>query len=135
LTGSEQGRHGPPFSIFAIIRKDRIMKNFIQPGHQIPVPAPANVSSGQGVLVGSLFGVAVHDAASGANVEISLTGAYRMTKASGSAWTVGARLYWDDTAKAVTATASTNKLIGVAIAAADSAATIGSVLLTGAFTL
>ncbi|MTH57646.1 DUF2190 family protein [Paracoccus litorisediminis] len=111
------------------------MKNFIQPGQQISVPAPAAVVSGQGVLVGSLFGVAVHDAASVASVEISLRGAYRMTKAAGSAWTVGARLYWDDTAKAVTATASTNKLIGVAIEAADSAATSGAVLLTATFTL
>lgn len=111
------------------------MKNFIQPGHQLSVPAPAAVTSGQGVLVGSLFGVAVHDAASGEPVELALIGVYRLAKATGSAWTVGARLYWDDTAKNVVTTASTNKLIGVAAQAADSAATSGAVLLTAAFTL
>lgn len=111
------------------------MKNFIQTGHQVSVPAPAAVSSGQGVLIGSLFGIAVHDAASGAALELSLQGVYRMAKATGAAWTVGARLYWDDTAKNVTTTASTNKLIGVALEAADSAATSGVVRLTGAFTL
>jgi len=111
------------------------MKNFVQPGHQLSVPAPADVVAGQGVLVGSLFGVAVHSAASGTDVEVSLRGVYRMTKATGSAWTVGARLYWDDTAKAVTTTVGTNKLIGVAAAAAASADTVGDVLLSAAFTL
>ncbi|MDS9468609.1 DUF2190 family protein [Paracoccus sp. MBLB3053] len=111
------------------------MKNYIQPGNQVSIPAPADVSSGQGVLAGSLFGVAVHDAATGADLELALKGAYRMAKATGAVWTVGARLYWDDTAKAVTVTANTNKLIGVALAAAGSADTAGEVLLTAAFTL
>lgn len=111
------------------------MKNFVQVGHQVPVIALASVSAGQGVLIGSLFGVAVHDAASGDPLELSLEGVYRMAKATGAAWTVGARLYWDDTAKNVTTTASTNKLIGVALEAADSAATSGVLRLSAAFTL
>lgn len=111
------------------------MKNFIQSDRQITIPAPADVTSGDGVLVGSLFGVAVHDAVAGADVEITLRGVYRMTKATGAAWTIGARLYWDNTAQTVTGTAGTNKLIGVALEAAASAATSGTVLLTGVFTL
>lgn len=111
------------------------MDTFIQPGHQVSVPAPADVASGQGVLVGSLFGVAVHDAQTGADVEVALQGVYRMAKATGAAWTIGARLYWDDTAKNLTTTASTNKLVGVAMAAAGSADTTGLIRLTAAFTL
>lgn len=111
------------------------MKTFIQPGNQVSVPAPADVTSGQGVLVGSLFGVAVHDALSGADVELSLEGVYSMAKATGAAWTVGARLYWDDTAKNLTTTASTNKLAGVAVVAAGSADTTGIIRLSAAFTL
>lgn len=111
------------------------MKNFVQVGRQVPVIALASVSAGQGVLIGSLFGVAVHDAASGDPLELALEGVYRMAKATGAAWTVGARLYWDDTAKNVTTTASTNKLIGVALEAADSAATSGVLRLSAAFTL
>jgi predicted RecA/RadA family phage recombinase len=122
-------------SSFQIIGKDRIMDTFVQPGHQVSVPAPANVTSGQGVLVGSLFGVAGHDALSGADVELALEGVYRMAKATGAAWTVGARLYWDDTAKNLTTTASTNKLVGVATVAAGSADTTGIIRLSSAFTL
>jgi len=113
------------------------MKNFIQPGDVIDVPAPYDVASGAGALVGSLFGVANKAALSGASVPLSLVGVFDLVKAGSQAWTVGVRVYWDDTAKACTTTASTNKLIGVAVAAVGSGAgeTIGRVLLTGAFTI
>jgi predicted RecA/RadA family phage recombinase len=111
------------------------MKNHVQKGDQIAIPAPANVLSGAGVLAGSLFGVAVHDALSGAPVEIATTGVFDLPKVGSQGWTVGARVYWDGSA--CTTTASTNKLIGVAVASTGSGAgdTVGRVLLTGAFTL
>lgn len=111
------------------------MKNFIQPGDVVSVTAPAAVASGAGVLVGSLFGVATHTAANAAAVEIATKGVFTLAKATGQAWTVGARIYWDDTAKNCTTTAGTNKLIGVALAAAASGDTTGTVLLSAAFTL
>jgi predicted RecA/RadA family phage recombinase len=113
------------------------MKNYIQPGDRLAVIAPANVSSGAGVLVGSLFGVALATAISGAEVQIATEGVFDLVKAGSQAWTVGARIYWDDTAKACTTTASTNKLIGVAVAAVGSGAgeTVGRVRLTAAFTI
>lgn len=111
------------------------MKNYIQPGDVLTVPAPAAVLSGAGVLVGSLFGVACHDAASGADVEIQTTGVFKLPKTTGAAWTVGQRLYWDDTAKSLTGTASTHKLVAVAVLAAASGDTVGTVCLTAAFTL
>lgn len=113
------------------------MKNFVQPGDVISVTAPANVSAGAGVLVGSIFGVAVNAALSGAPVEIATRGVFDLTKAGSQAWTVGQRVYWDDTAKNCTTTAGTNKLIGVAAAAVGSGAgeTIGRVFLTAAFTI
>jgi predicted RecA/RadA family phage recombinase len=111
------------------------MKNYIQKGDVMTVTAPAAVASGAGVLVGSIFGVAVRAAASGADIDVDVVGVFDLPKATGAAWTQGLRLYWDDTAKNVTATASTNKLIGVAAAAALSGDTIGRVRLSGAFTL
>lgn len=111
------------------------MKNWLQSGEQITVVAPATVASSVGVLVGSIFGVSVGPAAFGADVEIATRGIFRLAKLAGAAWTQGQRLYWDDTAKNVTGTVATNKLIGVAAAAAASGDTVGSVLLTGAFTL
>ena len=113
------------------------MKNFIQPGDVISVTAPANVAAGAGVLVGSLFGVAVNTALAAAAVEVATRGVFDLVKAGSQAWTVGARIYWDDTAKNCTTTASTNKLIGVAVVATGAGAgeTIGRVMLSAAFTL
>ncbi|MBF0145983.1 MAG: DUF2190 family protein, partial [Magnetococcales bacterium] len=75
------------------------------------------VNSGEGLMVGSLFGVAVSTAAINENVEISTTGVVDLPKASG-AITQGAKIYWDNTAKNVTTTVGTNTLIGCAIVAA-----------------
>jgi predicted RecA/RadA family phage recombinase len=113
------------------------MKNFVQPGHTMTVAAPYAVASGAGCLVGSLFGVASAAASSGADVEIVTEGVFDLVKAGSQAWTVGARIYWDDTANVCTTTAASNKLIGVAAAAVGSGAgeTIGRVRLTAAFTL
>lgn len=111
------------------------MKNYVQPGDTLTLTAPYAVASGAGLLVGSIFGVATAAAASGAAVEAAVTGVFDLAKATGAAWTVGARIYWDDTAKNCTTTASTNKLIGVAVAAAASGDTVGRVRLSGAFTL
>ena len=115
------------------------MKNFVQPGDQIKVTAPYDVVSGAGCLVGSLFGVAVHSALSGAPVEIRTSGVIRLAKAGSQGWSQGVRIYWDDSAKVATsaAAAGANKLIGVAAETVGSGAgdTLGNVLLTGAFTL
>lgn len=111
------------------------MKTFVQPGDILPITAPADVASGVGVLVGSLFGVTVHSALSGAQVEVATRGVHTLAKATGAAWTQGARIYWDDTNKNCTTTAASNKLIGVAAAAAASGDTTGRVFLTAAFTL
>lgn len=109
------------------------MKNFLQPGDEITLTAPYAVTSGQGVLVGSAFGVASNDAAISTEVEARIRGVFALTKATGAAWTQGALIYWDNTARNCTTTVATNKLIGVATAAAASGDTVGNVRLNGAF--
>lgn len=119
------------------------MKNFVQPGDVIPAVAPyALATAGLGCLVGSIFGVGISSALNGAAVELATKGVFDLAKATGQTWSYGARIYWDDTAKNCTTTASTNKLIGVAIPPAGSTGlglasgdTVGRVLLSGAFTL
>lgn len=108
------------------------MKNFKQPGDMVTVAAPANVASGAGVLVGSLFGIATNTALSGADVEIKRTGVFEHAKNSAEAWTVGAKVYWDDTNKVLTTTATSNTLVGVAAAVAANPSALGTVLLDGA---
>lgn len=100
------------------------MKNYIQPGDTISLPAPANVVSGAGVLVGALFGVATHGALSGALVELQTTGVVTLNKAAGSI-AVGARLFWDDTAKRVTTTVTSAFPVGYHVGVAANAAAAG----------
>lgn len=109
------------------------MKNFVQPGAVLSIPAPADVVSGAGVLAGSLFGIAVHSALSGAPVEIQTEGVVTIAKAPSQAWTVGALIYWDAGNSRATNVASTHKQIGVAVAAvADGAGdTTGTIKLIG----
>jgi len=109
------------------------MKNFIMEGKTITLTAPYAVTSGQGLLVGSIFGVACADAAISTEVETLLDGVFTLAKATGAAWTVGALIYWDNTAKNCTTTAASNKLIGVAQAAAASGDAVGNVRLNAAF--
>lgn len=105
------------------------MKNYVQPGNTITVPAPANVLAGAGVLVGNIFGIAAYDALSGDDVEIAMTGVFDLPKVSAQEWTVGATIYWDNSEKVCTTTASSNKAIGLAILAAANPSAIGRVRL------
>lgn len=110
------------------------MKNFVQNGDIITVTAPATVTSGRGVLIGSLFGIALGDATSGNPVTIYIEGVVDMLKVDSQAWAVGDPIFWDAGAGAATNVASTNKRIGVALLAVGSGAglTTGRVRLTGA---
>ena len=106
-------------------------RNFVQPGETLTLIAPRNVTSGEGFMVGGIFAVALAAAAIGKPVEARRVGVFDLTKAAGAAWTAGQKVYWDNAAFNVTATAGSNTLIGAATQAAASAATVGRVLLTG----
>ena len=63
------------------------MKNFVAVGNILTLPAPAALTSGQGVLIGSIFGVAQKDASNGEDVAILVTGVLELPKAASQAWT------------------------------------------------
>jgi len=109
------------------------MKNFVQIGHVLSLVAPADVAAGAGLLVGSVFGVAASAALSGTVVEAQVVGVFDLKKTSAQAWTQGVKVYWDNTAKEVTTTASGNTLIGVATDVADNPSATGRVRLNGSF--
>ena len=93
------------------------MKNYVQPGNTVTVVAPVAVTSGDGLLVGALFGVAIATADINANVEIVTEGVVDLPKAAVAA-AQGAKVYWDNSAKTVTTTATGNTLVGCALVAA-----------------
>ena len=111
------------------------MKNYVQPGNTITLTAPYAVASGDGLLVGSIFGVASGAAALGETVEATLSGVFDITKIGSQAWTAGAKIYWDDTNKRTTNVATSNTLIGVATEAVAGGAgdTVGRVRLNATF--
>lgn len=105
------------------------MRNFIQPGDSLPLTAPYDVASGGGFLVGSLFSVAKSAALAGNPVEGMNKGVFDLAKATGQAWTQGVKIFWDDTARNLTTTVGSNKLVGVATQAQASGDTIGRAYL------
>jgi predicted RecA/RadA family phage recombinase len=107
------------------------MRNYVQPGNVITLIAPANVSSGHGVLVGSMFGVAQFDALQNAEVECLVVGVVDIAKVSAQAWAAGDPIYWDDSAKLATTVAGANTLIGVAIEVAANPSATGRLRLNG----
>ena len=111
------------------------MKTYVQPGNTITLTAPYAVATGDGLLVGAIFGVATGNAALGEPVEAALVGVFELTKVGSQAWTAGAKVYWDDTNKRCTTVATDNTLIGVAVEAVAGGATdlIGRVRLNATF--
>lgn len=109
------------------------MKNYVGPGNTQPFVAGANVASGEPVLIGTIVGIAVAAVANGETGLANLGGVYSVAKAASQAWTVGAKVYWDNTGKVFTTTASGNTLAGTAVVAVGSGAdeTTGVVRLSG----
>ncbi|MBI4906601.1 MAG: DUF2190 family protein [Acidobacteria bacterium] len=101
------------------------MKNYIQKGETLTVTAPATITSGAVVVVGSIIGIAATDAASGDEVEVDTEGVFELTKVTTDAVSQGDKLYWDSGASKVTKTAGTGSkpLVGVATAAAGNGVT------------
>lgn len=107
------------------------MKNYIQPGEAVTIPAPAAVVSGAGVTVGSLFGVANTDAANGEPVVLSTVGVFDLPKVAADDIAVGEPIYFD--AGEASNDNSAGVKVGVAIAAAGAGVTTVTVRLNGSF--
>lgn len=96
------------------------MKNYVQKGENITVTAAAVATSGQGVLIGNLFGIAAGTAAIGEDLDLVTEGVFSMAKVSTDELAVGDFVYRDDTAKLATSDddEGANELIGLAVTAA-----------------
>ena len=105
--------------------------NWIQPGDTLTIPAPATVASGFPFIAGDIKGIALSDAASGAPVDVGCSGVWSLPKVGANAFTLGAKIYWDATAKLATSTSGGNTLLGVAVAAAGSGAATVRIRLSG----
>lgn len=111
------------------------MKNFVQSGNNLTLAAPYPVKSGEGVIIGNIFGVAANDADTGEPVDLVTVGAFEFPKVEAEAVAVGAAIYWDDGNKLVTIddNGGANRKVGVAIEAAANPSASTKVRLNGIF--
>jgi predicted RecA/RadA family phage recombinase len=110
------------------------MDNFVQAGNALTLTAPGGgVVSGTAYLIGSLLVVATVDADAGDSFVGQVTGVISYEKPGSQAWTEGAKIYWDNSAKKMTTTSGGNTLVGVAAEAVGAGAseTTGKVRLDG----
>ena len=108
------------------------MKNYVQDGEVLELIAPYAVGSGDGALVGSIFGVAVNAYANGVAGVFRREGVCTVTALSTDVITQGTKVYWDNAAKRMTGILTGNTLVGAATVAKANGETTVTVLLDGA---
>lgn len=106
------------------------MRNYVQPGNSLDLVAPAGgVTSGVGVKIGAIIAIAAVTAAAAATFAGYVDGVFDAAADTGTAWAAGDVVYWDDTNKRFTKTATANTKAGYAVAAKTSGATVGRIAL------
>ncbi|POF63555.1 hypothetical protein CFR73_09580 [Novacetimonas maltaceti] len=105
------------------------MRNFIQPGRIITIPAPVDTASSDLVVIGSLVGVACGDAAAGSDLDIERNAVFGLPKNGTDTFAVGDSCYFDATNKLVTSTATGNTLVGTVVQDAAATDAVVSVLI------
>ncbi|NRA62967.1 MAG: DUF2190 family protein [Pseudobacteriovorax sp.] len=90
------------------------MKNFIQPGHALTIKnSPVAASSGDQILIGSIFGVSVADVEEGGNLVLQIEGVFWFRKNRSEVITTGQQLSVDS--GRLTNDISTGPIVAVAI--------------------
>lgn len=107
------------------------MRNYVQRGDTLTIPATAAVLSGDVVIAGEIKGIAAGHAASGESVDVQTSGVFDLPKVAATAFALGAVVHWDSTAGLATTTASGNTRLGVAVEAAAASTATVRVRLTG----
>lgn len=107
------------------------MKNYVQRGDTLSIPAPADVESGEIVISGSIIGVAAGDALTGETVDVDTVGVFDLPKVSALAISVGNIVYYDAATGLVNKTSSGNTKVGVAVTAAANPSASVNVRLSG----
>lgn len=107
------------------------MKNYVSDGNTITITAPEALTSGDGVKIGLLFGVATADALSGAEAVIQRKGVVNIAKVSAQAWAVGDLIYWDEGNDLATTASATGLInIGIATAVAANPSSTGEMVIS-----
>jgi predicted RecA/RadA family phage recombinase len=91
------------------------MNNFIHEGHVIQLTAPYEVMAGDGLLCGSLFGIATSWAPQGDSVGITTAGVFDLKRRVDEQWEVGEPIYWNDCTRSFTREPDDAVMVGLAV--------------------
>ena len=106
--------------------------NQVNDGKYLPFTAPTGGAvSGVPLLIGAAFVVPMITAAEGEMFEATQYGLWILPKTAANTPAEGVKAYWDNTAKAVTTTATSNTLIGIFAEAGTNGQTSIKVKLNG----
>jgi len=89
------------------------MRNFVQPANVVGVRAPRDLKSGDGFVLGVMFGIATVDTKSGGVVQAMIEGAVALKKAAGLVPPEGSAVSFDETTQELVGTGG--KVIGICI--------------------
>jgi predicted RecA/RadA family phage recombinase len=109
-------------------------RTYIAAGDVLTLTAPTGgVVAGTAYLIGGMVVIAQETVAKTLPFDGYVTGVHSVTKADSQAWTEGAVIYWDNSAKNFTTTTTSNFRAGIAVEAVASTGglTTGKVRLNG----
>ena len=93
---------------------------FYQDGKRIDIVQSGDIDSGDIVLIGELIGVQTYPIKKDEKGSVAVSGVFQVVKKSADTFTAGQKVYWDNTLKQATSTASGNTLMGITVAQAGS---------------
>ena len=102
-------------------------------GEMIDYTPSSDVAAGTVVVQGNLVGIALQPIAANTKGALAVQGVFDVAKASATEFTAGANVYWNDTNNEAVTTdggGGANKLLGKAVAAAESGAVLVRVRLS-----
>jgi len=100
-------------------------------GVELVFTAGANLTAGQGLLSGDVFGVVKDSVSTGQQATLVVRGSFNLPKVTADAMTLHQRVYWDNGVGKLTTTSAGNRSAGVVIVAAGAGSTSVEVLLQG----
>ncbi len=108
------------------------MKNFVQKGDVLDLSIPDGRLSGQGVLVGSIYGIAAESNESGSAAirAVAVEGVVEVAKLAADNMSVGDKVNWNDSNLEVQLATSDLDNVGTVVEAAAASSTVVKIKLT-----
>jgi predicted RecA/RadA family phage recombinase len=95
--------------------KSNILNGYLHDGKNLVIKAPYEVQKGEGLQIGTLFGIASTWAERDQLVPISLAGVFDVHKPDHERWTVGEKIFWDKQKRSFTQQPVPGAFVGVAV--------------------